>query len=72
MVVPAAMTIEEAQDWMKKLDPQQLKAQEKEVRFTMGENPPLTDREVYMYNLGLQTMRTLIVQNPNAAKLTEL
>lgn len=65
MVVPAAMFIEMAQDMLKTHDPEQLKEQEKEFRFAVGE---ANDDVVKGYLLGLETMRALLATNVKATQ----
>ena len=59
MIVPATMFIESAVDMLKTVDERQLKDQEKEFRFAIGN---ATDETVRGYQLGLHTMRILIME----------
>lgn len=61
MVTPAAMFIESATAELKALNPQQVLDQCKELHAATGiANPQFADG----YNLGIQTVRVMLLQNP--------
>ena len=65
MVVPAAIFIESAQDYIKDSYPKdQIELETKEFKFALG--AAATDEKAAGYVLGLATARVLLLENPNA------
>lgn len=77
MIIPAAMFIESAVDRVVRLSAEQRDAQRKELHVAMGDptlvqlgaSVPMHEDFVAGYQLGLETMRVLILTTPNPSKL---
>lgn len=69
MVIPAAMTIEMANDSLKQVEPLYLELQAKSLTEACG---PVSSDFIKGYELGLQTGRVILEGNKNAveAKVT--